>query len=231
VVVALLIATTPERPSSGRHETLRQQLGGLATIVGSRAFWRFAPMTTAIVGGFMAIQGLWAVPWLTTVNGVSRDQAAFHLLLTSGAMLIGFVGIATLVVPLRKRGIGPQRLLKTGMGLGLLVMVGIVGELAPSPWLWFLLGLVFAVGNLAYALLSAHFPLELAGRANTALNLGSFIGAFGIQWGFGALVDALQAGGVSAPDAYRTTMGVLVALQVAGYAWFVIGGRPGSTAK
>lgn len=231
VVVALLIAATPERPVAGRHETLREQLRGLATIVASRAFWRFAPMTTAIVGGFMAIQGLWAVPWLTTVNGVSRDQAAFHLLLTSGAMLIGFVGIATLVVPLRQRGIGPERLLKTGMGLGLLLMIAIVGELAPSHWLWFLLGLVFAVGNLAYALLSAHFPLELAGRANTALNLGSFIGAFGIQWGFGALVDALQADGLPAVDAYRASMAVLVALQVAGYAWFVVGGRSGSSAK
>jgi hypothetical protein len=30
---------------------------------------------------------------------------------------------------------------------------------------------------------------RLAGRVNTALNLTVFVGAFGMQWGFGAAVD------------------------------------------
>lgn len=224
-LVAAMIFTTPERPATAAHETLAKQLQGLAAIVTSAVFWRFAPQTAAVVGGFMAIQGLWAVPWLMTFNGLSREAAAFHLMLASAAMLTGFLAVATLVTPLRRRGVHPETILKTGMGAGLAVTFAIVTDLGHTYVLWFCLGLVFSVGNLAYALLSASFPLALAGRVNTALNLCTFAGAFGLQWGFGALVDVLQTDGMTARDAYRWTYGGLLVLQVAAYAWFVAGGR------
>lgn len=225
LVVAGLIFTTPEKAGGAARESLRQQLGGLATIFKSRAFWRFAPQTTFIVGGFMALQGLWAVPWLMTVNGATREVAAFHLLLVAGAQLAGFLAIAFLVTRLARAGLPPARLLAIGMGGGLLVMLGIVLDLAPSWLLWPALGLVFAVGNLAYALLTGAFPLTLAGRANTALNLGAFIGAFGIQWLFGVAVDGFQAIGFDAAMAYRASLAGLLLLQVAGWGWFIIESR------
>jgi hypothetical protein len=42
-----------------------------------------------------------------------------------------------------------------GMGLGLLATLLIVLGIGPSEPLWLALGLVFSVGNLAYALLQA----------------------------------------------------------------------------
>jgi hypothetical protein len=111
------------------------------------------------------------------------------------------------------------------MGLGLLVTAAIVFDFGHTYLTWFGLGLVFSVGNLAYALLCSHFPVRLAGRANTALNLATFAGAFGLQWGFGALVDRLLGAGLVAKEAYQWSYGVLLALQVVSYAWFVIGGR------
>ena len=225
LVVAGLIYTTPEKASGVAKESLRQQLAGLAAIFGSRAFWRFAPQTTFIVGGFMALQGLWAVPWLMTVNGATREVAAFHLLLMAGAMLTGFLAIAFLVTRLARAGLPPARLLAFGMGGGLLVMLGIVLDLAPTWLLWPALGLVFSVGNLAYALLTGAFPLALAGRANTALNLGAFIGAFGIQWLFGVAVDGFQALGSDPATAYRASMAGLLILQTAGWGWFIIESR------
>ncbi len=42
---------------------------------------------------------------------------------------------------------------------------------------------------------SLWFPAERQGRGNTALNLCTFAGAFGLQRGFGALVDTLHEGG------------------------------------
>jgi MFS family permease len=229
-MVAAFIFSTPERPASGTRESLVEQFRALGGIVTSRIFWRFAPQTAAIVGGFMAIQGLWAVPWLMTFNGYSRETAAFHLLLTSGAMLIGFLAIATLVTPLRRRGIMTESILKAGMGSGVAVTFAIVADVGHTYVLWFCLGLVFSVGNLAYALLCANFPLSLAGRVNTALNLCTFAGAFGLQWGFGALVDSLQTSGVTIREAYQWTYGVLLVLQVAAYAWFLAGGRLGPPA-
>ncbi|MEW6165896.1 MAG: MFS transporter [Pseudomonadota bacterium] len=221
LVAAGLIFTTPEKPLAHAPEPLRRQLAGLATIFRSRAFWRFAPQTTFIVGGFMALQGLWAVPWLMTVDGLGRDAAAFHLLLMAGAQLTGFLSIAFFVQRLARAGLPPARLLAFGMGAGLLAILGIVLDLAPSWLLWPALGLVFSVGNLAYALLTAEFPLALAGRANTALNLWAFAGAFGIQWLFGVAVDAFQSAGWSAPAAFRASLAGLLVLQAAGWGWYV----------
>ena len=55
----------------------------------SRAFWRYAPQSTLIIGGFMALQGLWAVPWLMNFSGLTRELAAHHLLLMAGGIVGG----------------------------------------------------------------------------------------------------------------------------------------------
>jgi hypothetical protein len=228
IVTALGIFSTPEKPRSAPHETLVEQLRGLASVFASRHFWRYAPQTTLLLGGFMAVQGLWAVPWLMRVDGMSRDAAAFHLLLTASAMLTGYLALAFFVAPLRRRGVPPERLLLVGTGIGVLANAAIVFNLLPSHIVWFLLGLVFSVGNLAYALLQTEFPAALSGRVNTALNLCAFAGAFGIQWGFGLSIDLLLAQGVPTTPAFQLTFGTLVALQATGYAWFARGRHMGS---
>lgn len=223
LLVALLIFTSPEKRGDGPRETLGQQLAGLGTIFKSRAFWRFMPQTTLVVGGFMALQGLWAVPFMTQVDNLTREAAATVLLMMAAAMMAGFLFIAFFVRRLAQAGLSPARLLAIGIGCGLAATLGIVLQLAPAWLLWPLLGLVFAVSNLAYALLSAEFPVALAGRANTALNFGAFVGAFGIQWLFGISVDVLQTSGLSAPEAYRASLAGLLAMQTAGWGWFLLG--------
>jgi predicted MFS family arabinose efflux permease len=231
LLAAGMILTSPDKPAQKQPEPLRAQLAGLAAILTSRVFWRFAPQTTAIVGGFMAMQGLWAVPWLMHVDGLSREQAAFHLLLTAGAQLTGFLSIAFFVGRLARRGIPPMRLLSLGLGGSLLAVLGIVLDAAPGWLLWPALGLLYSVSNLAYALISAEFPLTLTGRVNTALNLGAFAGAFVIQWLFGVAVDGIQALGYAEPLAYRASLAGLLCLQTAAWLWFQWGGRPHSTRK
>jgi MFS family permease len=225
VGVAVLIFTSPEKPGSAQRETLAQQLAGLGTIFRSRAFWRYAPQTTMIVGGFMALQGLWALPFMMTVNAMTREAAAFHLLLMASAMLAGFLFIAFFVRRLTHAGVPPARLLAVGMGCGMVATLLIVLQIGPSWLLWPSLGLMFSVSNLAYALLSGEFPVALAGRVNTALNFGAFVGAFAIQWLFGVAVDGLQASTYSPEMAYRITLGGLLALQTGGWLWFLAGRR------
>jgi hypothetical protein len=89
-------------------------------------------------------------------------------------------------------------------------------------WLWALLAFVYPMNNIAYSILTRSLPSALSGRANTALNLAAFVGAFGLQWGMGVVVDALRAAGQSASGAYQTTFALVLLLQLAAVAWMLI---------
>jgi hypothetical protein len=156
------------------------------------------------------------------VNGATRADAAGILFLLALAMLSGFLFVATCSGWLARRHITPMMLLTAGMGLALLVELAIIWGLAPPAWLWPLLGLSFSLGNIAYSQLTAAFPISLSGRVNTALNLMVFIGAFGLQWGIGAAVDAFATRGMVRADAFRATFGVLLAVQVLAFVWFLV---------
>jgi hypothetical protein len=221
VLAALGIYSTPEKPAAAAGGTLRQQLSELIQVLRSREFWRYAPMTATGLGGFVALQGLWAVPWLMQVGGHAREVAAFHLLLTTLAMVAGFLLTAVCIGPLRRRGIAPGRVMALGNAIGLAVMLALWTGVGSTHALWFVLALVFAVGNIAYAEITSRFAPALAGRVNAALNLATFVGAFSIQWGYGVMLDGLQAAGRSVTDSHLNAFATLLALQVVGFGWFL----------
>jgi predicted MFS family arabinose efflux permease len=225
LATALGVLTTPERTTTRTGETLGQQLAALRGIGRSRVFWRYAPPTALFIGGFLALQGLWAVPWLMHAGGRTRDEAALHLLLTTVAMALGFLLVALFIGALQRRGVRPEQVLVAGMAVGLVVMLGMVLGVGQSHLLWFVLGLSFSAANLVYALLTSRFPPELAGRASTALNLGTFSGAFLVQWGYGVALEALTGRGWTPADAHRAVLGALLLLQAASFVWFLRGGR------
>jgi MFS family permease len=228
VLASGFLMTVPDHRAHVERETLGEQISSLGHIYGNRVFWRFAPQGCLVVGGFMAIQGLWAVPWLMEVNGATRGEAAGVLFLMSLAMLAGFLFVATCSTWLARRGIAPMVLLRVGMGLALVVELAILLGLAPPTSLWPLLGVSFSLGNIAYSQLAAAFPVALSGRVNTALNLLVFVGAFGLQWGIGASVDGLVATGMLRTEAFRATLGGLLVLQVLAFAWFLVPVRSAS---
>ncbi len=222
VLASAYLMTVPDHKAQSDRETLGQQIRSLRSIYGNRVFWRFGPQGCLIVGGFMAIQGLWAVPWLMEVDGATRGDAAGVLFMVSLAMLAGFLLVATCSTGLARRGITPMVLLRAGMGLALLVELAILLGLAKPGWLWPLLGFSFSLGNLAYSQLTAVFPVALSGRVNTALNLLVFVGAFGLQWGIGAAVDGFVATGMVRADAFRSALGGLLVVQVLAFLWFLV---------
>lgn len=222
VASAALLMTTPEQKAHGAGESLVQQLRSLRGIYGNRVFWRFAPQGALVVGGFMALQGLWTVPWLMEVNHFSRSAAAEVLLAMAMAQLGGFLLVAVGSGWLAGRGLPPMRLLSVGMGLALVVELAILRQWAAPLVLWPLLGLSFSLGNIAYSQLTQAFAVSLAGRVNTALNLAVFVGAFGLQWGMGAVVDALTGSGLARADAFEVTLLVLLVAQTIAFAWFLV---------
>ena len=95
-VAATLWLAVPDKPSEARGAGLAEQLAGVRSVFSSRHFWRYAPMGLLFTGGFMALQGLWAVPWLMQVNGLSRAVAADHLAAMSVAMFVAYALIGLL---------------------------------------------------------------------------------------------------------------------------------------
>ena len=221
-IVAIAIFLTPKRSAESADDSLNAQLKALKQILKSRIFWTYAPMTATSLGAFVALQGLWAVPWLMTTNGMTREMAAFHMLLTTIAMICGWLATATLLGPLRRLSITPGSFMTICNLGGLIFMMLIWLDWGESHILWFIRGVFYAVGNIAFAELTSRFPSTLAGRVNTALNFVTFVGAFAVQIGYGAVLQILSTFGVSLSAAHYVTFGILIALQFLGLAWYLI---------
>lgn len=230
LVAALLWSVVPDKPTESRSASLAEQLAGVRSIYTSREFWRYAPMGFWFTGGFMAVQGLWVSRWSAELEGMSRSGIADRLTLISGAMLAGFLFLGFFATTLVRRGIRLERIYLGAMGVALLCFAAISALAHALPQLggnllWPLLGICFSLSNISYSLVTQCFPPGLSGRANTALNLMVFAGAFGLQWGIGALVDLLQTTGWSIAGAYRCAFFTLLAGQCLALGWLLIEGR------
>jgi predicted MFS family arabinose efflux permease len=214
----------PEKPAPvPAGESLAAQWRGVREVVASAHFWRFAPLGLTMTGGFMAIQGLWSMIWLTGVNGHSRAVAADHLAAMSVAMLFTYIGIGLLATRLARRGIPPVALFTGGIALSIVLLALIAAEAFPATrLLWVIYGVCASFGTLGYALTAAGFPVHLAGRATTLYNLMVFAGAFAAQWGMGLLIDLLAYLGHGEASALRIVFGLLLATQAMALAWFLL---------
>lgn len=215
LVGAVIWRLVPDQSSDVKPGGLKAQLAGVRCIFASRHFWRYAPMGFCFTGGFMAVQGLWASRWMMVLEGLDRAAIAARLTLMSGVMLLGFLFMGFFATRLVHRGVKLEQVYRGAMILaaGLFALIASFPHFAGNL-LWPVLGACFSLSNIAYSLVAQAFPPSLSGRANTALNLLVFVGAFGLQWGIGALVDALQASGWSAETAFRATFFILLGGQL-----------------
>ena len=223
LVAALIWLRVPDAHSDGKGAGFKEQLAGVREVFASRHFWRYAPMGFWMTGGFMAVQGLWASRWMNVLEGMDRAAIASRLTWISGAMLAGFLFMGFFATRLVHRGI---KLEKVYLG-AMIVALGSFGLICLAPGLagnllWPVLGICFSLSNISYSLVAQAFPAALSGRANTALNLLVFAGAFGLQWGIGGFVDALQAGGWATEAAYRTAFLSLLGGQLLALVWLLL---------
>ena len=226
-VAAIIFLVVPNVGRAAAMPSLRDQLAGLATIYRDRLFWRLAPISVASMASNMSIQGLWAGPWLRDVAGFSSDRVADYLFGLALSMTVGFVATGLLADRLAARGIGLMSVMGACMALFSLALGLIVTGLLPEAlWPWVLFGLLGNATALAYPQLSRHFPLAYAGRANTALNLLVFLGAFGAQYAIGLVIDQWPSvDGRSPAEAYSAAFAMVLAVQLAALAWFYWAGR------
>lgn len=196
--------------------------GGYRRVFGSAYFRRMAPLGMLNQGIFVALQTLWAGPWMTTVLGKSQQQASEILFMLNLVLMTAYLALGWAAPRLVARGVDAHRLIAFGISGMVLAQLAILLTQSEHAWvLWLLLAICVPVTTLVQSHLALSFPAALVGRANSAYNLMLFVGAFATQWGFGVVADALKGNGLSAVDAFRVTLAIAVAVQSASLIYFV----------
>lgn len=185
-------------------------------------FWRLAPLSATCVGMSWALQGLWAASWLSDVEALEQPHVVQHLFV----MAIATCASAFLL------GIGADRLRRRMSPHTLLAVIGtifIAAQLSlilrlpvPSYLLWALVAGVGAVTVLSFAMLAEHYPKEVAGRVNAALNVIHVVTAFVLQSAIGVVIQQWSSSDGHYPlAAYQTAFALCVGMQIAALGWFM----------
>jgi MFS family permease len=208
-VAMLVIAWRVPAWSALSHRARLQpdEAAGYGLVWRSRYFRQHAPMAFLVYGGLIAMQTLWAGPWLSTMAAHTGAQAAAGLFWINVAMLTTFAVWGWVTPQIFMRKISTDRLIVLGLPLHFLILFALV--LTPwgqGPWAilgWALSCVSCTFVSLAQPAVAMAFPANVAGRALSAYNLLIFLGVFAVQWGIGGAIDALLALGWSVQQAYR----------------------------
>jgi len=210
----------PARPAA--HPVGTPTIDGYRAVFRHPSFVRFAPMAFFQYGGMVAVQSLWAGPWLSQVGGLTPEQAASGLFGINIAMLATFMAWGVAVPRLYARGWTAQSLIALGMPVCLLVLVAAVllGRDAGAG-IWGLFCVTSTFVSLSQPAVAQAFPAALAGRALSAYNLVIFVGVFLLQWGIGLAIDVFKAFGFSVESAYQGAFALLAGCCTLSYVWFL----------
>ena len=219
---AIFLLAPREKPDMLSRGGFREQLAGIAHVYRDRLFWSLAPMIAGTCGIHIALQTLWAAPWLRDVGGLDPNEVASTLFLMAVAFIVGILLAGVLGDRANRRGISLMTVVEAVAAVFLASLLAIVlGLWPPATAFWALFAMTGQMTILAYAHLSAHFGSVLAGRANAALNLLVFLGAFAIQYAVGGVLDLWTAReGVYPEEAYQVAFGGLLAFQTLAWAWY-----------
>ncbi len=185
--------------------------GGYSAVWRSRYFWRMTPIGFFSYGGMVAIQTLWAGPWMTQVAGWTPLESATGLFAINLSMLTSFWLWGWITPGLARRGIHADGLIAKGFPLSLLVLTALVlvgpGAGAGAAALLAAFCVCSTFVSLAQPAVGMAFSPHLAGRALSAYNLVIFAGIFVVQWGIGLGVDLARGLGLSNAVAYQAAFG------------------------
>ncbi|HLO77901.1 MAG TPA: MFS transporter [Magnetospirillum sp.] len=223
-VAAVLFTVVPDRRNvASAGEGLREQLSEIAAIFRDRRFLRVMPVGAIAMGAFLAIQGLWAGPWLRDVAGQTPDGVADGLTVMSAGMAAGFLLLGAIAERLARRHIPVAVVGAVGMIVFCLCLAVMAAGWAGAPMsLCALFGFSGAASSLMYAVVAQLYPPHLAGRATTSINLTMFLTAFVLQWGLGAVIGLWPKSEIGWPaQAFSVAFAIPAVLLVLSLAWFL----------
>jgi MFS family permease len=221
VAIAAIALIVPTWSSASAEKT--DIPAGYAEVWKNRYFQKMSPLAFVNYGGLVAIQTLWAGPWMVKVAGYTPLQAATGLFYLNATMLVTFWSWGMVNPYLAKRGWHTDRLITWGVPVSLLILAFNIWGGASTGWLgWTAFCVASTVISLSQPSVGMAFKPALAGRALSAFNLVIFAGVFTVQWGIGLLVDAFAAMGLARMASFQAAFSVFLCCGIAAYGYFMM---------
>ena len=191
---------------SGKKEKIPVLLS-LRMILGNLSFWQIATTGFFRYGTFVAIQGLWAGPYLMEILGYSPIKTGNILFMMAlGGIIGGPLGGRLSDKVLRSR----KKVMILGMSayaVGILFITGWTGITHGAFYygLFFSLGFFTSFGMVGFSHIKELFDVRMAATAMTATNFFSMMGGAVSMHVMGKIVGIFpKVGGAYPPQAYHT---------------------------
>ena len=225
VCILLVLFFIPNWKKKSKEEK-EKNVGSLSDIWKNKFFRSTIPLGLFNYGGMVAIQTLWAGPWMVRVSGYSPLESATGLFWINLTMLIAFFVWGYFLPKISKYGLSSFKLMKFGLPISYLVLsiIVILGSKA-GVFLLTMYILTSIVLTLAQPAVALSFPTYLAGKSFTSFNLLIFVGTFIMQWGIGLIVDLSQSLGKSEIASFQISFFVYLIICIFSYLYFIFNNR------
>ena len=189
----------------------------------NKFFISLIPLGFFNYGGVMAIQTLWAGPWMLNVTGYNALQSATGLFGINVTMLLAYFIWGYILPKISEIGLNTIRLIKFGLPISYisLLIIILLGKSAGAVYftIYILTSIVISLTQPAIAL---SFPRNLAGKSLTSFNVLLFSGTFFMQWGIGLVIDYCKYLGFEQIKSYQISFSVFLIICIFSYLYFIM---------
>jgi len=221
IVIILTLLFIPKWQTKNNNQGKSD--GSLSDVWKNKFFRSTIPLGLFNYGGMVAIQTLWAGPWMVRVAGYNPLESATGLFWINVTMLLAFFIFGYILPKITKLGFESIKLMKVGLPISYLSLLVIIisGENAGAVHftIYLLTSIVLTLTQPAVAL---SFPTSLAGKSLTSFNLLIFVGTFIMQWGIGLIIDFCQFLGKEEVQSFKISFFVYLIICIFSYSYFVM---------
>jgi sugar phosphate permease len=167
----------------------------LARVLANRTTWPAFVANAGVGGSYLAFAGLWGVPYLQQVHGMTRVAAAQHTSLLLLGVAFGSLAIGVISDRLRSRH-GVMRTFVVAYTLSWLPWLAQVAWPMWATLAWFfVMGLLIPGFTLSWTIAKEANPPQYSGIATSVVNVGIFLGTGILQPLVGWVLDRGRAAG------------------------------------
>ena len=221
IVILLTLLFIPKWKTENNNQ--EKNAGSLSDVWKNNFFRSTIPLGLFNYGGIVAVQTLWAGPWMVRVAGYTPLESATGLFWINVTMLFAFFVFGYILPKITELGIESIKLIKLGLPisyLSLLVII-ILGENAGAlHFTIYILTSIFL--TLTQPAVALSFPTSLAGKSLTSFNLLIFVGTFIMQWGIGLIIDFCKFLGKEEVQSFKISFTVYLIICILSYLYFLM---------